>query len=109
VVAIGALSADRWIASLTPDTSLNGGAGSEMTEGAVLSGQRDIRLNLAVGGGLDAESRAVGWETRFNVPRGAIFDYHRAQFEAFPRECRLRLTKDRLRKAVKANGGHQHF
>ena len=32
------------------------------------------------GGGVDAESSTMRRETRFNLPRGAIFGYHRARF-----------------------------
>ncbi len=42
-----------------------------------------------IGGGLDAEASTIRPETRFNVPRGATFGYHRGRFwEAFW-ECRL--------------------
>ncbi len=51
--------------------------------GAGLDRGSSIRLNLAVGGGLDTESSIIRPETRFNVPRGAIFGYHGAQFEEF--------------------------
>ncbi len=54
-----------------------------------MSGQREIRLNLAVGGGLDAEFSTIRPETRFNLPRGAIFGYHRAQSEESSGECRI--------------------
>ena len=41
------------------------------------------------GGGVDAESSTMRRETRFNLPRGAIFGYHRARFEESSGECRL--------------------
>jgi len=46
-------------------------------------------LNLAVGGGLDTESSSIPPETRIILPRGTIFGYHRARFEASFWECGL--------------------
>ncbi len=38
----------------------------------------------AVGGKLDAEPSTIGPEARFNLPRGAIFGYHRASLRSDP-------------------------
>ncbi len=54
-----------------------------------MDGQREIRLNLAVGGGLDAESFTMRPKSRCNLPRGAICGYHQAQFEESSGKCRL--------------------
>lgn len=51
-----------------------------------------ITRNQTVGSGLDAESSTIRPEIHFNLPRGAIFGYHRGAVKGVIRGMSGRLT-----------------
>ena len=90
LIKIGAKVAGqgRYVASLTMGPRRHDGRRR-------VSGLREIRLNLAVGRGPDAESSTRRAEAHFNLPRGAIFGYHRGLVERASGESRMMTRKDR--------------
>ena len=85
----GTLVADYAAGEAGQDRSQGGPARSVRHVPACRGGDSTaaVRRNPAPHRSAQAESFTIRPETRFNLPRGAIFRYHRAQFEEASGKC----------------------